>query len=158
MIQRKRRGKGGSFSSPVHCSNGTTPKIRPTPRNFPDSIPFRDPNTRKTPFISILITAQRCFQDATDQITPVKTPLAKKHSLLCCSFSLVDFITHNRDERRHFGMNGRPTRASHVKMKTIDAKIIRYLCRQTPMQCRLKKQRNAHSCLEASSCEADTQP
>jgi hypothetical protein len=104
---KKTKGQRWFLFVPVHCNNGTTPKIRPTPRNFPDSVPLRDTNTRKTPFISILTTAQRYFQDATDQITPVKTPLAKKHTLLCCSFSLVDFITHDRDERRHFGMNGK---------------------------------------------------
>lgn len=70
-----------------------------------------------------------------------KDPASKKHSLLCCSFSLVDFITHDRDERRHFGMNGKANPCLPYKMKTVDAERIRLLCRPTPMQCRFKMQK-----------------
>lgn len=55
----------------------------------------------------------------------------------------------------------RPTRASHIKkeMKAIDA-VKSDTC-AVQHRCNVvfkKKQRNARSCLEASSCEADTQP
>jgi hypothetical protein len=105
--KKKKGAKVVLFSFPFNATTGQHQKFDQLPVISQIPSHSRDTNTRKTPFVSILTTAQRYFQDATDQITPVKTPLAKKHSLLCCSFSLVDFITHDRDERRHFGKNGK---------------------------------------------------